>query len=147
MDDFLYLNYFQEKIILWKRGALQLSSATNFSSIRQKTAKLQEFKLEQLGDLSRSPWERANLTAPSGLLFHPDKQRFICMHSDRRSTKADLLLSPFRSPRAPCAVLVCFVRTHDEGAMYSKITIGAMLPELLKWANSVGSSCFPPTPG
>ena len=93
-------------------------------------------------NLSRSPWKRADLTAPSasGLLFHPDNGSFEYIPTGRcqRSKKADLLLSPFRSPHAPCAVLVCFVRAHDEGAVCSKITIGAMLPDLLKRANFMG---------
>ena len=66
-------------------------------------------------------------------------QRFICIHCTfRRSTKADLLLSTFRSSCALCTGLVCFVQTQDEGAMCSKITFGMMLPEILEWANSVG---------
>ena len=95
-------------------------------------------------NLSRSPWERADLTAPSGLLFHPDNGSFAYIPTGlcRRSTKLKGRFASFSvqisTCTVPCAVLVCFVRTHDEGAMCSKITIGAMLPELLKRANSVG---------
>ena len=86
---------FPIKIILLKRGTLQLSNAKKFSSIHQGTAKLQEFKVEWF-------WEsfvtvtmgRANLTAPSGLLFDPDNGSFAYIPTGRcrRWTKADLLL-------------------------------------------------------
>ena len=74
------------------------------------------------------------------LAFRP-WQRFICIHSDvgagdrRRSI---CFFSPFGSSCALCTGLVSFVRTQDEGAMCPKTTIGMMLPEILKWANSVG---------
>ena len=75
------------------------------------------------------------------LAFRP-WQRFICIHSDvgagdRR--RPICFFSPFGSSCALCTGLkfVSFVRTQDEGAMCPKITISMMLPEILKWANSV----------
>ena len=70
------------------------------------------------------------------LAFRP-WQRFICIHSDvgagdRR--RPICFFSPFRCSCARCTGLVSFVRTQDEGAMCPKITIGMMLPEILKWA-------------
>ena len=81
------------------------------------------------------------------LAFRP-WQRFICVHSDvgagdRR--RPICFFPPFGSSCALCTGLVSFVRTQDEGAMCPKITISLMLPEILKWANSVGPgtcSCF-----
>ena len=131
---------FPIKIILLKRGTLQLSNAKKFSSIRQGTTKLQEFKVERF-------WEsfvtvtmgKSRFDGTERLAFRP-WQRFICIHSDvgagdRR--RPICFFSPFGSSCALCTGLVSFVRTQDEGAMCPKITI-SMIPEILKLANSVG---------
>ena len=132
---------FPTKIILLKRGTLQLSNAKKFSLIRQGMAKLQEFKVERF-------WEsfvtvtmgKSRFDGTERLAFRP-WQRFICIHSDvgagdRR--RPICCFSPFGSSCALCTGLVSFVRTQDEGAMCPKITISMMLPEILKLANSVG---------
>ena len=103
---------FSIKIILWKRGTFQLSNATNFSSIRQNTAKLQEFKVERLGDQFVTVTMGKSRFDGTKRLAFPPWQRFICIHSDRLVPEIDedrleLLRFPFRSPRAPCPVLVC----------------------------------------
>ena len=132
---------FPIKIILLKRGTLQLSNAKKISSIRQGTAKLQEFKVEWFwGSFATVTMGKSRFDGTERLAFRP-LQRFTCIHSDvgagdRR--RPICFFSPLGSSCTLCTGLVSFVRTQDEGAMCPKITIGMMLPEILKWANSVG---------
>ena len=49
-DDFSNLKVLQRNLDYRKKGTLQLSNATNFSSIRQETTKLQSFKVERFGE-------------------------------------------------------------------------------------------------
>ena len=69
---------FPIKIILLKRGTLQLSNAKIFSSIRQGSLKERHSYRSSKSScfenrLSPSPWERDDLTALIGLLFDPDR--------------------------------------------------------------------------
>ena len=73
---FCYKTYVVEK------ETLQLSNATNFSSIRQETTKLQEFKVERFANkfvtvtTGKDPVRRRT----SGLIFHPDNGSFAYIH-------------------------------------------------------------------
>ena len=80
---------FPIKITLWKRGTFQLSNATNFSSIRQKTAKLEEFKVERLGDQFVTVTMGKSRFDGTKRLAFPPWQRFICIHSDRPVPEID----------------------------------------------------------
>ena len=80
---------FPIKIILWKRGTFQLSNATKFSSIRQKAAKLQEFKVERLGDQFVTVTMGKSRFDGTKRLAFPPWQRFICIHSDRPVLEID----------------------------------------------------------
>ena len=73
---------FPIKVILWKRRTLQLSNATNFSSIRQKTAKLQEFKVERLEEQFVTVTMGKSRFDGTERPTFPPWQRFICIHSD-----------------------------------------------------------------
>ena len=87
-----------------------------------------------------SPWGRADLTAPSGLLFDPDIGSFAYIPTGRcrRSTKADLLLFSvqisMRSVHWPC--LLCSDTRRRSHVLKDN---DWMLPEILERANSVGS--------
>ena len=80
---------FPIKITLWKRGTFQLSKATIFSSIRQKTAKLEKFKVERLGDQFVTVTMGKSRFDGTKRLAFPPWQRFICIHSDRPVPEID----------------------------------------------------------
>ena len=143
---------FPINIILLKRGTLQLSNAKNFSSTRQGTAKLQEFKVERFWESFVTVTVGKRRFDTERLAFRP-WQRFICIHSDvgagdRR--RPICFFPPFGSSCTLCTGLVSFVRTQDEGAMCPKITTGMMLPEIRNgrtpWVRGT-CSCFGQLPG
>ena len=115
---------FPIKVILLKRGTVQLSNAKKnlARSIKERpsyrSSKLSSFE----NSLLPSPWERADLTAPSGSLFHPDRGSFAYIPTSRcrRSTQADSLpnfsFQVFMYVHCVLA-LFAFIWTHGEGAI------------------------------
>ena len=61
---------FATKLTLQKKGFLQLSNPTKFSSIRQETTKLHEFKFERFADkFVTVTMEKIRFDGTSGLIF------------------------------------------------------------------------------
>ena len=70
---------FATKLTLLKKETLQLSNATNFSSIRQETTKLQEFKVERFANKFVTVTTGKDPVRRHKRLEFPPWQRFICI--------------------------------------------------------------------
>ena len=81
-DNFSNLNVLQQNFRCRKKETLQLSNATNFSSIRQETTKLQEFKVERFADKFVTDTMRKDPVQRHKRLDFPRWQRFICIYTD-----------------------------------------------------------------
>ena len=78
-DDFSNLNVFQQNLRC-RKEKLQLSNATNFSSIRQETTKLQGFKVERFADKFVTVTTGKDPVRRHKRLDFPPDNRFICIH-------------------------------------------------------------------
>ena len=91
-DDFLNLNFLQEKLYCGKEEHFSFPTQQILArSVKKRQSYRSSKSSSWETNLSRSPRERADLTAPSGLLFHPDNGSYAYIPTGRcgRSTKAD----------------------------------------------------------
>ena len=116
---------FATKLTLLKKETLQLSNATNFSSIRQETTKLQEFKVERFANKFVTVTAGKDPVRRHKRLDFPPWQRFICIYTGMSPTvihitgacmavqrSADLLLFALQFSQALALFLVCLDRTR-----------------------------------
>ena len=119
---------FATKLTLLKKETLQLSNATNFSSIRQEMTKLQEFKVERFANKFVTVTTGKDPVRRHKRLDFPPWQRFICIiytlacgmsptiislaHAWRCKDPQICFFSPCSSHKHWPSFLVCLDRTR-----------------------------------
>ena len=126
---------FATKLTLLQKETLQLSNATNFSSIRQETTKLQEFKVERFANKFVTVTTGKDPVRRHKRLDFPPWQRFICIYTGItghhitgacmavRIRRFNLLLFALQFSQA-LALFFGLFRQNTKEPMHWKITTG-----------------------